>query len=108
MPAVPSAAFDLRLRTGYGVRHLLGLRHLAERVTGTASGVPNGRVVVRPGGAVADRDVAVLVLGDAAHPAPERVRRRVVGRVRALLVQRRRAALGQTHLVPPDSGAAVR
>src|SRR4051812_6157112 len=96
---VAPAALDLGLRAGAGVRDLLGLGHLTQRVTGRATGVADRRVVVRSRGAVAGGDVALLVLGDAAHPAPERVRQPVGGRVGALLVDRGSAARRDAQLV---------
>src|SRR5439155_7042739 len=82
---VAPPAFDLGLRARARVADLLRRGHLTQRVAGGPARVAHGREVVRPRGAVAEGDVAVAVLGDAAHPPPERVRRRVVGRVRALL-----------------------
>src|SRR5256885_6621776 len=85
---VAPTSLDLRLRARARPRNLLGLRHLTERIAGRASRVPDGRVIVRPRRAEADRDVAGVVHRDAAHPAPERVRVRVARCVRPLLVDR--------------------
>src|SRR5438874_420007 len=104
---VAPAALDLGLRTGARVADLLRRGHLTQRVAGGPARVAHGREVVRPRGAVAEGDVAVAVLGDAAHPPPEWVRRRVVGRVGALLVDGRRPAARDPHLVPADARVAV-
>src|SRR6266542_4425339 len=104
---VAPAPLDLRLRAGAGERDLLDLGHLAKRVACGPAGVADRRVVVGPGRAVAEGDVAVLVLGDAAHPAPERIGRRVVGRVRPLLVDPWGAAPRAPHLVPADPDLAL-
>src|SRR5205823_5102151 len=89
---VAPAALDLRLRTAAGVGDLLGLGQLPERIAGVAARVADRRVVVGARGAEAKSDVAALVLRDAAHPAPERIRRDIVRRVGSLLVDRGRAA----------------
>src|SRR6185436_17934527 len=104
---VAPASLGLGLRAGAGVRDLLGLGELPERVAGRAAGVPDRRIVVRPGRAEAGGDVALLVLGDRAHPAPDRIGEAVGGRVGALLVDRGSAAPGDAQLVPTDARAVV-
>src|SRR5512133_794183 len=104
---VAPAALDLGLWAGAGIRDLLGLGHLAQRVAGRLAGVADRRVVVRARSAVAGGDVAVLVLSDAAHPAPERVGRAVGRRVGALLVDGGSAAIRDAQLVPADARAVV-
>src|SRR5919204_3250415 len=69
--------------------HSLAQRHLAERIAGEATCVPDAGVDGGPVyDAIPETHVALLVLGDAAHPAVHAVVRRVC----ALLMEAVRAA----------------
>jgi hypothetical protein len=78
------------------------LRQLAQHLALALPGVADGGIHRGAGNAVAQRDVAIAVRRDAAHPAMQGV----VGDVDAFLVDEGRAA-GVAHLVPLGHGTAV-
>src|SRR5439155_24369060 len=68
-------------------------------------GVADARVAVAARRAVADRDVAVAIHGDAAHPAEERVRG---GGAKRPLLRDSRRAVQAAELVPAHTDEACR
>ena len=81
----------------------LALAHRVGWVAGESPRVPDLRMDGGVGGAEAERHVAAVVHGDAAHPAPG-----VVGLVGALLDEARRARGDVVDLEPPDSRNTAR
>src|SRR5262249_7110800 len=99
---VAPARVGRRLDTGAVDDRAFAQGHLPEWVAGEPARVADGREHSGPGDdAVAEADVALLVHGDAAHPAMDAV----AGRVRPLLVEGVDAVCAPD-LVPPYSGDA--